>query len=179
METAAQCVAYDFNIDHAVPLEDTISYGDLGRKVGLSEKRVRSIVRGCILNKIFSEPVAGEVAHTSSSALLVHSPTTRDMYGHYLGDSFPVASKLSQALKQYPDSTSAKETAFNIAFGTDMTVFEYAGTRKDLRDRFIGAMDGLGNLVGYSLDHIVHGFDWGKLNEGSKVVDVCRTVPFS
>lgn len=33
-------------------------------------------------------------------------------------------------------------------------------------------MQGTGNLVGYSLDHIVHGFDWAGLSYGAKVGDV-------
>ena len=182
METSAQCVIYNFGIDQAVPLEGTISFAELGHKVGLPENRVRSIVRCSMVSNIFAEPFPNEVAHTPASALLVHDPPMRDLYGHFLEECFPITPKLAEAWKRDPMGVIQNQSAFNVAFNTTDPVFEFLQSFPDRVVRFGGAMTAVSKLPGYSLDHIVRGYDWGSLNEGGgggKVVDVRLFFSFS
>lgn len=71
-----------FNFWDAVPVEGTISYSDLGQKVGLSESRTSRLLKHAYTMMIFYEPQKGFVAHTATSAVLVKNVDLRAWIGH-------------------------------------------------------------------------------------------------
>lgn len=113
-----------------------MSYVEIARKVGLPEKRIRSIIRCSIFSGIFTEPFSNQVAYTPASAILACNPATRALYDHFLNDSFQVTPKLVDALKRNPVSISPSETAFKIAFDAEGTVFDYFAVHSESQKMF-------------------------------------------
>ncbi|KAK5430686.1 hypothetical protein LTR07_005535, partial [Exophiala xenobiotica] len=60
---------------------------------------------------------------------------------YVIEDTFPAASKLADAVEKYPRSQETNETAWNLAHGTDLSVFQYFEKHPSRMKRFMGAMN--------------------------------------
>ncbi|KAK5552905.1 hypothetical protein LTR46_008980 [Exophiala xenobiotica] len=60
---------------------------------------------------------------------------------YVIDDTFPAASKLADAVEKYPRSQETNETAWNLAHGTDLSVFQYFEKHPSRMKRFMGAMN--------------------------------------
>lgn len=174
MDVATLRLIYHFNLAQAVPLEGGTSYAEVARKTGLTERRVRSILRQAATNRIFDEPSPDHVIHTARSALLIHNPNLWDMVGHMTEDAFPSAAKAVEAMEKYPRSEKTNETAFNIAFNTPDPRFVYYEKNEKAQARFAGTMTDVGKMYGFDVVHVVNGFDWAAAGAAT-VVDVSWT----
>lgn len=169
---AIQRVIYRHKIHEAVPLgNEGISYAALTTKTGLSQRRLKSIIRQSAVNRVFEETPGQAVRHTAASAVLLRSQAMLDWYGHSLEELCPSAVALATALDQ-----EQQNSAFQLAFNTTDPLFRFYERHKDRQERFFSAMAGVGRDQGHSLDHVVRGYDWAKLGQAI-VVDVCKSVP--
>jgi 6-hydroxytryprostatin B O-methyltransferase len=177
---AIQRVIYRHKIHEAVPLgNEGITYAALTTKTGLSQRRLKSIIRQSALNRVFEETSGQGVRHTASSAVLLRSQAMLDWYGHSLEEMCPSAVALATALEQESGTDQKQEqqnSAFQLAFNTTDPLFRFYERHKDRQARFFGAMAGVGRDQGHSLDYIVRGYDWAKLGKAI-VVDVCKSFP--
>lgn len=176
IDLAVQRVIYHFKIHEAVPLEGSISYGELAQKVGLPERQIERFMRQSTLNGIFAEPELGHVAHSAASAVLLRNKPMLDWYGHCIEELFLASAKLADALEENPGSVKPEESAFSKAFNTTDPIFTFLGKHPDRQARFFGTMEGVGKEYGHSLSHIVNGYDWAALKK-AKVVDVNLLFP--
>ncbi|KAH8703679.1 O-methyltransferase-domain-containing protein [Talaromyces proteolyticus] len=171
LDNAAQQCIYHFNILQAIPLEGGATYAEISAKVGLAERKIKTLVRKAAINRMLREDVPDHVVHTAASALLVRNRSMMDYYGFFVEQMFPTSAKLAEALEKYQDSTAAEDTAFGLAFNTKETLFQFLEQRPELQARFAGAMEGVGKDPSQSQRHVITGYPWAELGEAT-VVDV-------
>ncbi|KAH8809288.1 S-adenosyl-L-methionine-dependent methyltransferase [Xylogone sp. PMI_703] len=160
-----------YSLANAVPINGAISYAEIGSVKSLTEFQVRSLVRHAITNGIFDEPKPGYVSHNALSKLLLEPPIAA-IIGHNAHEVFPAAGKISESWDTFPGSGDPSETAFSISMGKRIGLFEYMEQNRDSMDRFRLAMTGLTSGGAHDKQHLVKGYKWGKLADGSTVVDV-------
>ena len=120
--------------------------------------------------RIFHEPEPGRVAHTHASALLAENAAVRDYVGTVCAEIWPAATKLADAVEKWPAGRGREESGYVLAHGRTLKQTLEAEPGKRLRhDRALGAFS---NDRSFSMQHLVHGFDWAGLGEGAVVVDV-------
>ncbi|KAF8466321.1 S-adenosyl-L-methionine-dependent methyltransferase [Kalaharituber pfeilii] len=165
-----------FDIFSLVPLDGTISYVDLAALAGVPETHLIRIARMAMTSHIFCEPSEGEIAHTSTSAHIAADPDFLDWAFFTCEMSVPTASTLVEATEKWGESRIKNETAFNVAFGTQMPFFEYMAEQQrlgsDVSRRFAGYMRCVTKAEGTDVRHLIAGFDWKSLPVGAKIVDV-------
>ena len=122
-------------------------------------------------SNLFSEPEPGEVSHTATSALLVTNPEFHDWAVWITNTSAPVASKLVEATERWPEAARKNETAYNVAFNTDLPFFEHLNTNPQRVKEFASYMKHVQQGEGTSLRHLVQGYDWAAIGKG-QLVDV-------
>ncbi|TVY37151.1 O-methyltransferase [Lachnellula occidentalis] len=175
IDVAAQHCIYHFNILPAIPLDGGATYAEISAKVGLSEGKVKSLVRKAALNRMLREDVPDHVIHTASSALLLRNRNMMDYYGIFVEQWFPTSAKLAEALEKFKDSTSAQDTAFGLAFNTQDTLFQLIEKNPELQARFVGAMKGVGMDPSQSHKHAITGYPWAELGDAT-VVDASSII---
>lgn len=157
----------------AVPLDGEASFQQIATKTGLSEDFVRRIIRYATTSRIFNEHRPGYVVHTAASAILATDASQRANIDQNMEVAYPASAKINEAANAVA-SGEPNQTAFNLAFGTDKTWFEYM--REDDQQsgsRFNESMKYWTSNATYSADHIVDGCDWGSITDGL-VVDVSK-----
>ncbi|KAJ4304886.1 hypothetical protein N0V90_000414 [Kalmusia sp. IMI 367209] len=184
LDNAAQQCIYHFNILPAIPLEGGATYAEISAKVGLSERKVKTIVRKATINRMLREDVPDHVVHTAGSALLLRDRNMMDYYGFFVEQMFPTSAKLAEALEKFQESTAAGDTAFGLAFNTKETLFQFIEKRPELQARFVGAMEGVNRDPSQSLNHVITGYPWAELGQatvggssGFMSVKLAKTYP--
>ncbi|KAF7347117.1 S-adenosyl-L-methionine-dependent methyltransferase [Mycena venus] len=130
-----------------------------------ANNRLSSVLdTGKSIDEIIASPDKKHDGPTAFGALLEH--LTHEV--------LPASSALPDVLLDPQDghSNAPNKTAFNKAFNTDLTLFEWFNLPENARRmaRFNRAMEGGANAM--APDTIIEGFDWGKLPDGSLVIDV-------
>ena len=157
-----------------MPLSDTISYADLAAAAGVPEQRLKSIIRMAMTNKLFCEQPDGKyVRHSATSALLARNGDVYAYASYMCSKSAPTAMHMAAAHQRWgPASMRTYETAYNIAFDTDLPFFEHLGRDEAKMDEFARYMRNVRSSEGIDLKHLVAGFTWQDIRDGGVVVDV-------
>ena len=124
-----------------------------------------------ITNNLFSETSPNNISHSATSALLITDPSFHDWAVVMCELSAPTAAKYLEATKKWPDSVAKNETAYNLAFDTDLPFFDHLALDSEKMKQFAGYMKNVTSSEGTSIEHLLRGFDWANLDEGI-VVDV-------
>ncbi|KAL4808157.1 O-methyltransferase-domain-containing protein [Aspergillus unguis] len=162
---------YHFQIAPAVPLSGSIPYHAVAQKTGVAEDHLKRMLRHAMTNRLFCEPVPGEVAHTASSALLVTSRALNDWVGYTTEETFPASAKVVEAHERFGASESPTQTGYNVAFGTELPMFVHMAGDPERERRFANTMVEMTSTEGYGIHHLVNAYAWEGIGE-SKVVDV-------
>jgi 6-hydroxytryprostatin B O-methyltransferase len=133
-------------------------------------------LRLLFLKRIFYSPTPDLVAHTPTSLILYTNPELAAFIHHCTHEAFPAASRLSDALRLYPDSEKPHQTAFNVAFGTDDPMFTWLEKRPDRFENFNQGMKGVSQGGGRNSNQVVGGYSWAELGKAT-VVDVSIAKP--
>ncbi|KAK7606244.1 O-methyltransferase-domain-containing protein [Phyllosticta paracitricarpa] len=157
----------------------TISYEDLAAKASAAGYPVvtadlKRMLRACISNMIFREPVPGHVAHTASSAQMIRSPEMQAMTSLAIEENFPAIEKALEAIEQFgPDAQEPWQTAYSIAQDTKgQDFYTYLTSQGPERvARFSLAMKWANENTGYGTQNVDDVFDWTSLGKG-KFVDI-------
>lgn len=166
-----------FKIPQAVPLHGTITCKDLASLVDLPEGVLARVMRYSISLGVFSEPTAGEFAHTSLSATLATNEDVRNIVFWNTEEITAITTKLGDALKHRQQNKGSTTAGFNLAYRTDETVFDFFSKTADSSDRYHKYLAGRGNLPRWSTDHVVKIWDWAALGSGT-VIDVQLSISF-
>lgn len=177
-----------FNFWDAVPLNSSISYADLAKKVGLNVSVVQRILRYAQTRRIFAETAPGskQIQHTSISAMPVHNPLIRSWIGHNLEDFWPSAQFLPAALRKWNDDDSgdASHCAANLAFyknDENKTIWDFftedeapeRGLPKGYRDKRFGeAMTAATADPSFNLNSVHALYEWDALPNNATMVDI-------
>jgi len=175
------CISWlcQYNIFHLVPLSGTTSYADLAAAAHVPEQRLKSIVRMAITNALFREQPNGKhIGHSATSALLARNGDVYAWASYMCDKSAPMAMHLAAAHRRWgPASVRSNETAYNVAFDTDLPFFEHIARDEAKVREFAGYMRNVTRSEGVDLKHLVAGFTWKDIGEGGVVVDVSAPFP--
>ena len=160
-----------FDIFHLIPLAGSITYSELAASAKVSTKQLKTVARMAMTNNLFCEPEPNTIAHSATSALLVTNQSFYDWATFMCEASVPMASKLVEASEKWPGSEEKNQTAYNIAFDTDMPFFDHLVTLPEKTKQFASYMKNVQNSEGTAIGYLVHGFDWASLGKAT-VVDV-------
>ena len=160
-----------FYIFQLVPITGMISYETLAKRARVSVKQLKTVMRMAMTSNLFYEPEPGEVSHTATSALLVTNPGLHDWAVFMTNTTTPAAFKLVEASVKWPEAVWRNETAYNVAFDTDLPFFEHLNKDPQRVKEFASYMKHVQQSEGTALRHLVQGYDWANIGKG-KVVDV-------
>ncbi|KAI1412622.1 sterigmatocystin 8-O-methyltransferase [Hypoxylon sp. FL1857] len=176
------CLAWllRFDIFHLVPESGTISYRDLAAAaskrangaVAIPETRLKSIVRMAMTSALFREPEPNRVGHSATSALLARDADVHSWASYLSTRSAPTALAMTAAHDRFTAASVAKnETAYNVAFDTDLPFFDHLSLDPANTAEFAGYMRNVTTSEGVDVKHLVNGYPWGDLGS-ALVVDV-------
>ncbi|OGM43332.1 hypothetical protein ABOM_008734 [Aspergillus bombycis] len=129
-----------FNIIHHLPLTGSMSYSDLAAKAQVPEQALKSIARMAMTNMLFTEPTPGQIAHSATSALLAANDNMYAWAKYMCDRSTPTAMKMVEAHEKWPGTVRKNETAYNIAFETDLPFFDHLATDSEKTAEFAAYM---------------------------------------
>ncbi|KAB5518887.1 O-methyltransferase-domain-containing protein [Coniochaeta sp. 2T2.1] len=169
---------WEFKVAGSVPTTGTISYEDLTAKVEAANDNLRigvlnlrRLLRHAMTNRIFCEPTKGQVAHTRASLLLLEDEPLKNWVGFMCHDLWLPIANVVDAMKKWPASEESTETGVNLAYGQSRPWFDFIQQDQAFSKRYNLAMKAHGGAAGYALVHVVQGYPWGELGEGT-VVDM-------
>ncbi|KAK8848902.1 bikaverin cluster-O-methyltransferase [Apiospora arundinis] len=165
-----------FDIFRLVPSKGGISYTDLAGLAGCTETRLKSVVRMSMTTGLFLEETPQHVSHSATSALFAASEDHRTWAAYATDVLAPVAAGMAEAHERWPfvDGSSEKkrtQTAYNVAFGHNLSFFDRVGQDPALHKQFAGYMRALATNPGTHIRHLVDGLEWGR-HPNATVVDV-------
>ncbi|KAK4233342.1 6-hydroxytryprostatin B O-methyltransferase [Achaetomium macrosporum] len=176
-----------FDIFHLVPAPGTVSYRDLAAAASklantgaaIPKGRLKSIVRMAMTAGLFREPKPDRVGHSATSALLARDADVHAWAFSLCTSSAPTALSMTAAHDRFtPASVAKSETAFNVAFGTELPFFDWLAQNPAKRERFAGYMRNVTTSEGVHVKHLVNGHPWADLGSGALVVDAYPTLRF-
>ncbi|KAB5542434.1 O-methyltransferase-domain-containing protein [Coniochaeta sp. 2T2.1] len=161
-----------FDVLSHVPLNGTTTYGALAAAAKVPESQLKSVARMAMTSAILVEPETGVVAQTANSAMFLKAPAMRDWAGYMFEASIPTAAAMVKATERWPGSTQKTETAYNVAFKHNLPFFDHLSQNEQLTAQFSRYMKSVTDGQAMDLSHLVNGFDWKGLTDGSLVVDI-------
>lgn len=124
-------------------------------------------------NRVFAESSSNEVRHTAASRLMVTDPDFFDLVGLETSELGPPSVSFFDAISKYGESGEQNETAFSLANGTDLSIYQFLGQNPERARRLGAGMRFLTKDEGWNLKHLVAGFDWASIDyPGATVVDM-------
>jgi len=160
-----------------VPLQGTIGYGDLAAAAGIPEARLRSVVRMAMTGGLFREHTDSDgsqhVGHSATSALLASNEDVYAYATYMCTRSAPMAMQMAAAAQRWgPGTTRTYETAYNVAFDTDLPFFDHLSRDESKMQEFAAYMKNVRSSDGVHLKHLLSGFSWQEIPDAGVVVDV-------
>ncbi|KAK3902974.1 6-hydroxytryprostatin B O-methyltransferase [Staphylotrichum tortipilum] len=169
-----------YDIFHLVPASGTISYQDLaaaaskrtGGAESIPETRLKSIVRMAMTAALFREPEPNHLGHSATSALLAREADVHSWASYLSTRSAPTALAMTAAHDRFtPASVSKNETAYNVAFATNLPFFDHLALNPADTAEFAGYMRNVTTSEAVDVKHLVGGYPWADLGS-ALVVDV-------
>ncbi|KAJ5698619.1 hypothetical protein N7462_000624 [Penicillium macrosclerotiorum] len=163
-----------FDVFRLVPLNETISYADLAAVAHVPEQRLKSIVRMAMTNFLFREhPDGRKVGHSATSALLARNEDVHAYALYMSARTARCAIEMAPAHQKWgAGSTRTYETAFNLAYHTDLPFFEFLSRNEAFMADFAQYMRNVRSSEGVDIKHLVGGYAWQDIPDGGMVVDV-------
>ena len=175
------CISWlcQYNIFDLVPLNGIISYEDLAASAKVPKQRLKSIIGMVMTNALFRQQPDGQsIGHSAMSALLARDNDMQAWASFMCKTSAPMALQMVAAHQRWgPNTVKKNETAYNVAFDTDLPFFDHVGSDESRVKEFAGYMRNVQKSEGVNLNHLVAGFAWADLQKDSIVVDVSATSP--
>jgi 6-hydroxytryprostatin B O-methyltransferase len=160
-----------FKVPQTVPLEGSMSFGDLAVKCGLDERPLKSVLRHAMTGGWFQEPEPMSVAHTAMSKLIVTNESLYSQLAYRTQVVFPASTKLIEATERFGKDPTTSNAAFNIAHDTELPSMVWAARNAATAPLFSGLMRAYQASNAHNLTHLVKGYDWKSLGKGL-LVDV-------
>lgn len=157
-----------------MPLDNAISYADVAAAAHVPEERLKSVIRMAMTNTLFREQPDGQsICHSATSALLARDDNAYAYATYMCAKSAPMALQMAAAHQRWgAESMLTYETAYNIAFNTDLPFFDHLGRDEAKMDEFAKYMRSVRSSEAVDLKHLVVGFPWQDIRDGGVVVDV-------
>lgn len=164
-------VIHDFKIAEHVPVESTITVERLATISGIPTVQLHRILRHAMTNRIFEEPVPGEISHTAISLRLAKDPVMRATISMLVDEMFPAAACLARALQRNGASIQSTNSAWALANNASRPMVEELETEHPERAVQFAAFMKHNWSVQHPLQPLIDNFDWAALGK-EHVVDV-------
>ncbi|OJJ88369.1 uncharacterized protein ASPGLDRAFT_117687, partial [Aspergillus glaucus CBS 516.65] len=163
-----------YKIFHLIPLNDPISYASLATAANLPEYRLKAIIRMVMTNTLFTEEPDGKhIRHSATSAFLARNDDAYAYATYMCAKSAPMAMHMAAAHERWgTDTTRTYETAYNLAFDTDLPFFDHLSRNENKMREFARYMRSVRSSEGVDLKHLIAGFNWQDIVDSGVVVDV-------
>ncbi|KAK3390613.1 O-methyltransferase-domain-containing protein [Podospora didyma] len=170
-----------YDIFHLVPDSSptaTVSYADLAAAASVPEARLKSIIRMVMTCALFREPSPNRVGHSATSALLARDADVHSWASYLSTRSAPTALAMTAAHDRFgPNSVAKNETAYNVAFATELPFFDHLALDPKNTAEFAGYMRNVTTSEGVNIKHLVEGYPWADLSSSQQegqplIVDV-------
>ena len=173
-----------FDIPTHVPAPPaSIGYTDLAAKANVPESQLTRIARMAMCAGQFYEPSPLHIAHTPLSLALRSPSPTLDTMLFLTEISAPSAMKMTEMTKLHLASSGTdtnsdsgerktEKLAFNIALSTPLPFYAFLQANPTHAKRLASSMKSVSAADESHVRHLIHGFDWGSLAPGSRVVDM-------
>ncbi|KAK3307257.1 O-methyltransferase-domain-containing protein [Chaetomium strumarium] len=163
-----------FGVLKRIPLgSSSIAYHELAKLCAVPEGTLRAVTRMVMTMGFLCETPGGDVSHNALSAPFVENDHLMTWMLHMVNHTVPFMRGFVEATERWGGSERTDETAFNVAFGTDLAYFPYLKSRPDLEREFDSYMQSQSQVSGGAkVEHLLNGFEWGSLRDGALVVDV-------
>ncbi|MCJ1311317.1 hypothetical protein MMC25_004988 [Agyrium rufum] len=149
--------------------EDEVSFADLAQRCGLAEKDMERYLRHAMTFYVFKEPRKGFVSHTNASKLLATNHMLNSWVGMVTDEMWPSAARTIDARIKWPSSQEPNHAGFNLAHGTEKTVFNELAQYPDRDSRYAAAMGMFNAGPGFGPEHLVKNYPFGQLGEATMV----------
>lgn len=162
-----------------------ISYRDLARRAGVPEQVLRSVARMAMTAGLLREPTKGHVEHSATSRLMAANADVHAWASYMCEWSAPTAARMADAHQRWARvrgeaamdmNMNMNQTAYNVAFDTDLPFFEDIARDPRKTAEFAAYMRNVTTSEGVDVRHLVGGYDWAGLGRAT-VVDVSGPVP--
>ncbi|ETN40962.1 uncharacterized protein HMPREF1541_05242 [Cyphellophora europaea CBS 101466] len=166
--TTAAVIHFDI-VDH-VPVDEEAAFEAVARKCGMDLRDFKLISRYAMTNFIFREPRPNYIAHTAASLCLRENRVVRALAAMSKDELYPTLASEIDAMANYPGSQEPSESAWAIANGASLPLFEELAVHHPSRATTMAhAMESLASMLPDSIttDH----FDWESL-DSALIVDV-------
>jgi 6-hydroxytryprostatin B O-methyltransferase len=111
------------------------------------------------------------VAHSHLSAAFIAQPAFQDWARFMTRYSAPTAQHFADATARWGDTQASNQTAYNIAFNTELPFFQHVAELKERTEMFGKYMRSLGQSEALAPRHVLDSFNWEGLGK-AHVVDV-------
>ncbi|GAB7350134.1 hypothetical protein MBLNU459_g0806t2 [Dothideomycetes sp. NU459] len=156
-----------------VPLNGSISYTDLAAATHVPEERLKAVLGMAMTNAMFREEPGKLVSHSATSAFLARDESAYAYATYMCSKSAPMALQMTAASQRWgPGTLSKSETAYNIAFDTDLPFFDHVSQDAYRMAEFAKYMQNVRSSDSVDLQHLVSGFAWQSVRTDGIVVDV-------
>ncbi|KKY18463.1 putative cercosporin toxin biosynthesis protein [Phaeomoniella chlamydospora] len=164
---------YRLGIVQNVPLEGSISYLELSKRVNADIDRLRRVVQYAMTMRLFQELTPGHVSHSAITYMVAKEPVAHSWIGNNMEVIFPSSPFLADTLVDSADESGSPRTGPQLAFGFDGPFFGYLREKPGATKLFAEAMEfvsqpgGIGNA-----EFLVNAPVWRTLHDKAKIVDV-------
>lgn len=162
---------YEYKIATALKQGETLSYSDLGQRIGMDPVQLKRLMRMAVANYIFEEPTdqKGYIRHTALSRAIAEDFTFNSWTAMVSGDLWPLGPKTVAAIKKWPASSEPAETAFALVHGTSL--WNALSQEPSRAMSLVGGMKFLQSHPAFSLEHLFRQLDWNN-DAPTMLVDV-------
>ncbi|KAI9742750.1 MAG: hypothetical protein M1818_003479 [Claussenomyces sp. TS43310] len=129
-----------FKIAQAIPVEGSIPIADLAAVIKLPEQPLMRILRQLIPQMLFTEPKKGHFGHSIVSVEIARDPLLQAWVSHNVDELYVSGTKFVEMMEKWGDSGEPTETAFNLAYDTNDTFWEYLAKHPEVGARFGATM---------------------------------------
>lgn len=162
-----------FEVFSAIPgLPKSISYGEVATQTGIPLQTLKSVARMAMTASFMGETPDGQLRHSPISGALAENKDLRTWLFYLLNQSVPCMEAFVKATEKWPNASFANQTAYNVAFDTELSFFDHLKANRELGVEFGAYMKSQASShEGTSVYNLVHGFDWSSLGK-AEIVDV-------
>lgn len=166
----------EFQVLACIPLSGSVPFKDVADLAGVPSTQLSRVVRMTATAGFLHEPQPGHVAHSALSAPFVTKPSFLDAAMFLSEIAAPTALQMAFATQRFGHSQRPDESAYNVAFGTEVAFASVCEQRTKLQRQWPAFLrHGTGDVDACVTD-ILTRLDWRSLGNAS-VVEVSVLTP--
>ncbi|KAH8810805.1 S-adenosyl-L-methionine-dependent methyltransferase [Xylogone sp. PMI_703] len=170
-DIAAFLCIYHFKLNENIPLGGSTTYDDIAKSAGISEPKVRAVLRHAMTRHFLRETKEGHVEHTAMSEQFTKNSGIRDWIGHFSISGVSQLAVLTETWDKYGTSEDSTKSVVNVALKTDVNPITHTVKDPVMGPRFMNALSWVSKSPRFDNGPIVDCYPWEGLGS-SLVVDV-------